>query len=373
MVQWGIMPKISLWKNAKTNDYHYQDRIIREAVGAGGTTILIHKYLGPAAVEDGSDPAKPNLAAKGEINEMDIQDLLFLENRDRVYDTSVYELRGTYNVSDQDFDLSQFGLFLNADTLFITFHTNEMVERIGRKLMAGDVIELPHLNDDLLLDATAKSINKFYAVQDASRAAEGFGPTWWPHLWRIKVAPINDAQEYRSILGDPEDEDSLKNALSTYNKEIQISNAVLASADVVTPRAGYQNADVNQSTYIPNIKGFDGSGVPDTIVNTSEYAASHGDTSGVASGLTFPNSPSQNDLFIRMDFTPERLFVYRGTRWHRVMDNLQQTGWTNATVNAGSFINNKETTSTNNLSTPKATIEQRQPLSKVFTKPKADN
>ena len=74
-----------------------------------------------------------------------------------------------------------------------------------------------------------------------------------------------------------------------------------------------------------------------------------------------------------MDFTPERLFVYRGTRWHRVMDNLQQVGWTNATVNAGSFINNKQSTSTNNLSTPGTTIDQRQPLSKVFTKPKADN
>ena len=367
------MPKISLWKNAKTNDFYYQDRVIREAVSAGGTTILIHKYLGPAAVEDGSDPAKPNLAEKGEINEMDIQDLLFLENRDRVYDTSVFELRGTYNVTDQDFDLSQFGLFLNADTLFITFHTNEMVERLGRKLMAGDVIELPHLNDDLLLDATAKSINKFYAVQDASRAAEGFGPTWWPHLWRIKVAPINDAQEYRSILGDPEDPDSLKNALSTYQKEIQISNAVLASAEVVTPGAGYNNPEVNGSTFVPVISGFDGSGVADTTVNTTEYAATHGDTSGVANGISFPNSPSQNDLFIRMDFTPERLFVYRGTKWHRVMDNLNQVGWQGATVNASSFINNTQTTGTKNLSGSTSSTSQRQPLSKVFTKPKADN
>ncbi|CAB4241497.1 hypothetical protein UFOVP71_35 [uncultured Caudovirales phage] len=367
------MPRISLWKNAKTNDFYYQDRIIRDMVDASGTTMLVHKYLGPAAVEDGSDPAKPNLAAKTEITELDIQDVLFLENRDRVYDTTLYELRGTYNVNDQDFDLSQFGLFLNADTLFITFHTNEMVNRLGRKLMPGDVIELPHLNDDLLLDATAKSINKFYVVQDASRAAEGFGPTWWPHLWRIKVAPMNDAQEYRGILGDPEDEDSLKNALSTYNQEIQISNAIIESAAVMTPGAGYTNPVANQAIVAPVIKGFDGSGVHDFTVNTVANAAANGDTTGVARGLSFPDRPTQGELFARADFTPERLFVYRGNRWHRVMDNLSQQGWSTATMNAGTYINNENVTSTNSKGTSTTSVPERQPLSKVFTKPKADN
>lgn len=367
------MPKISLWKNAKTQDFYFQDRIIREAVGASGTTFLVHKYLGPAAVEDGSDPAKPNLSAQNEITELDMQDLLFMENRDRVYDTSIYELRGTYNVTDQDFDLSQFGLFLNADTLFITFHTNEMVDRLGRKLMAGDVIEVPHLNDDLLLDATAKSINKFYAVQDASRAAEGFGPTWWPHLWRIKVAPINDAQEYRSILGDPEDADSLKNALSTYQTEIKINNAILASAEMMTPTVGYKNPELNDPTYVPTINVMSTGGISDNTVNTREYAASKGDTTGIANGLSFPQSPDQGELFIRMDFRPQRLFVFRGNRWHRVLDNVDQSNWRINTVNAGDFIDNNASTATNNLSTTKDTIDQKQALSKVFTKPKADN
>jgi hypothetical protein len=367
------MPKISLWKNAKTKDYHFQDRIIREAIDAGGTTMLVHKYLGPAAVEDGSDPAKPNLGAKDQITELDIQDILFMENRDRVYDTDIYELRGTYNVTDQDFDLSQFGLFLNADTLFITFHTNNMVNHIGRKLMPGDVIELPHLNDDLLLDATAKSINKFYAVQDASRAAEGFGPTWWPHLWRVKVSPINDAQEYRGLLGNPEDEDSLKNALSTYNKEMEISNAILASAEIVTPAAGYNNPIVNATSFTPTINGFDGSGSSDIVVNTTEHAVSQGDVSNVQSGLSFPQSPEPGDYFLRMDFQPNRLFVYRGKRWQRIMDSVNELGWKTATVNAGSFINNTLFVSSNNQTPNAKPMPEQQPLSKVFTKPKADN
>lgn len=365
------MSKISLWKNTKTKDYHFQDRVIREAVAAGGTTILIHKYLGPAAVEDGSDPTREKLGAKSEITELDIQDVLFLENRDRVYDTTVYELRGTYNVNDQDFDLSQFGLFLNADTLFITFHINEMVERIGRRLMSGDVIELPHLNDDLLLDATATSINKFYVIQDASRAAEGFGPTWWPHLWRIKASPMNDAHEYRSILGNPEDEDSLKNALSTYQKEIQISNAIVDSAAVLVPAAGYNNPEISSVTNVPAIVGFDGSGSSPIEVNTSERVAAAGDTSGVASGLSFPNSPVQGELFVRADFIPQRLFVYRGNRWHRVMDNSMPS-WGTVSTNSGSYVNNTNITTTNGPNGIRS-VDERQPLSKVFTKPKADN
>ena len=45
--------------------------------------------------------------------------------------------RGIYNVQDADFNLSQFGMFLQNDTLFLTVHLNDIVERIGRKPMSG--------------------------------------------------------------------------------------------------------------------------------------------------------------------------------------------------------------------------------------------
>ena len=354
------MPKISLWKNAKTQDYHYQDRLIREAVDLGGTTILVHKYLGPAATGS-DDPTQANFAAQPDISELDIQDVLFMENRDRVYDTTIYELRGTYNVGDQDFDLSQFGLFLSADTLFITFHTNDMVERLGRKLRSGDVLELPHLNDDLLLDATAKSINKFYVVQDASRAAEGFGPTWWPHLWRVKCTPLNDAQEYRSILGDPEDEDSLKNALSTYNKDIEVNTAIIKAAEEIVPDAGWSS---ETTVAAPEIRGFTGEGQSDIEVKTTP------ETTLVPSGLAFPASPNQGDYFLRADFVPNRLFVYRGTRWHRVFDDAAKPNWADARTNAAGFINNESETASRNNS--EGYVQERQALSQVFKKPEAD-
>lgn len=355
------MPRISLWKNAKTQDYHYQDRLIREAVDAGGTTMLVHKYLGPATT-DADDPTQPKVESQIDISELDIQDVLFMENRDRIYDTTIYELRGTYNVGDQDFDLSQFGLFLSADTVFITFHINDMVERLGRKLMSGDVIELPHLKDDLLLDATAKSINKFYVVQDASRAAEGFGPTWWPHLWRVKCTPMNDAQEYRDILGDPQDEDSLKNAISTYSKDIEISTAIVEAAKEVLPEVGWNKEEIIAGS--PDMGNMLVGNADAMEVKTTP------DKTSVPSGLTFPDNPLQGEFFVRTDFVPNRLFVYRGTRWNRVYDSVEQMGWTEKTVNAGPFINNE--TQTTSSTAEEGTVPERQALSRVFRRPRTD-
>ena len=90
----------------------------------GGTDLHLHKYLGPYdqgdTQKDGeASPSQPNYAGS-EVNETTIQDLLFLENRDRKYSPDIYTVRGIYNVQDQDFNLSQFGMFLSNDTLFLS-------------------------------------------------------------------------------------------------------------------------------------------------------------------------------------------------------------------------------------------------------------
>ena len=211
------------------------DRQIREQFDIGGVGVIVHKYLGPQDIADQDDKTQPKYTdssatdANGnltnvepDISELDVQDVLFLENRDRVYDPDIYELRGVYNVADNDFDLSQFGLFLTNDTLFMTFHMNDMVTKLGRRLMSGDVIELPHLLDELALDQSKAPIPKFYSVTDAARGSEGFSQTWYPHIWRVKLSPLTDSQEYYDILGDSEDANSLKNDVSTYKTEFNI-------------------------------------------------------------------------------------------------------------------------------------------------------
>jgi hypothetical protein len=200
------MPRLSLWSPQKRNDYRFFDRTISEMYTVGGLDLYIHKYLGPKtgtgdSAESGNfDPTQPNYTFE---NPLFVQDLLLGENRDRAYDPDIYRMRGVYNVQDIDFDLTQFGLFLNNDTLFITFHYNDMIDTIQRKLMAGDVIEVPNLRDLNPLDPATLPLPRYYVIQDAAFASEGFSQTWFPHLWRVKATPLVNSQEYQEILKKP--------------------------------------------------------------------------------------------------------------------------------------------------------------------------
>ena len=285
------MPRLSLYHPTKSNDYRFFDRTISEMFTVGATDLYIHKYLGPTDQGASIDYTQPQYDALDPTN---IQDLLFLENRDRTYDPNIYRLRGHYNVQNLDFDLSQFGLFLNNDIIFITIHYNDMIDLIGRKLMVGDVLELPHLLDyNPLKETIPVALKRFYQITDGNFASEGFSPTWYPHLWRIKCEPLVDSEEFSQILTEPIDQDNylglwnsnkvypagysitfgdknyiskqevpigivppntvyweldpnqnLKDILATYNKNLQINNAILEEADRLVPKAGYDRSNL---------------------------------------------------------------------------------------------------------------------------------
>jgi len=352
------MPKLSLWNPVKTNDFNFIDRIVGEHIYAGGTGVHVHKYIGIQDTEATGDPTRPGGPGGGETY---IQDVLFLENRDRKYDTNIYELRGQYNLGDNDsFDLTQFGMFLANDTLFMNFHIESMVEAIGRKLMPGDVLELPHLRDDLLLNSD-EAINRFYVVTDGSRPAEGYDPRWWPHLWRVKLGPITDSQEYRDILGTGEEEGDLRNLISTYADEIIINDKLLEQAENDVPFDSQTRAKAH--LYVDeNAKGKagigfgGGDGLPPNGVSI------------VGSGETFPISGVNNgDYFLRTDFSPNRLFQKSGNRWLKVEDDSRGT-WAAANRILTGFINNDNLVSLEDGET----INEKTNLSKVV-KPRTDN
>ena len=284
------MPRLSLWSATQGNNYKFFDKNIREMFTVGGTDLYIHKYLGTNNPQS-NDATLPTYDILSPTN---IQDLLFLENRDRKYDSSIYRLRGHYNVQNLDFDLSQFGLFLTNDIIFITVHYNDMLDIIGRKLMVGDVFELPHLEDFHPLDKTIPvGLRRYYQITDANWASEGFSPTWYPHLWRIKCEPLVDSQEFQDILTQPinkdnytgdwnstttyqpgytvtyggkiytpvrpvpagiappnpeywavSEEKSLIDITSTYNKNLAINQAVLTEAQRMLPLSGYDNTSL---------------------------------------------------------------------------------------------------------------------------------
>jgi hypothetical protein len=202
------MPRLSLYRPNRTNDYQFFDRTISEMFTVGGMDMYVHKYMGPATGDAGDNDA--TLPVYDQSNPLFIEDLLLLENRDRKYDQDIYIMRGVYRQQDIDFNLSQFGLFLNNDTLFISFHYNNMIDSFGRKLMSGDVLELPNLTDYHPLNTgILNALPKYYVIQEANFASEGFSQTWLPHVWRVKATPLVNAQEYNDILDKPFEPDNI--------------------------------------------------------------------------------------------------------------------------------------------------------------------
>ena len=490
------MPRLSLYRPNRTRDYQFLDRTISEMYTVGGLDIYVHKYMGPqtggedSALSGNGDATQP---IYDELNPLNIQDLLLLENRDRVYDQDIYVMRGVYNQQDIDFDLTQFGLFLNNDTLFITFHYNDMIDTFGRKLMNGDVLEVPNLKDyNPLNSALPQPLPKYYVIQDAAFASEGFSQTWLPHLWRVKATPLTDSQEFKDVLKKPMVNSTIwdngnfypagsivnqsdvyyrakintpadiditnttyweeynpatqSELMGTREKDYQINDAILTQADVEVPLSGYDTdkfyvlPTVDPAPSTPTVFNlWDQDSVYSTgaIVNVGkEYwialqnvpagvaltngqywdpytgtsagpanpAGLTGDqtvtidgtqggmsvspqgpgyTNGyltgdgippnglpVTSGVSFPLTPVTGDYALRLDYFPNRLFRYNGSRWVKIEDKVRtnlNNGNTNDTLRS-SFVNNTYTVPTTDM----GNIPSRQSLSQIL-KPKADN
>jgi hypothetical protein len=432
------MPRLSLYRPNRTNDYRFLDRTISEMYTVGGLDILVHKYLGPkVAGEEGNNDA--TLPKYDQSNPLFIEDLLLLENRDRAYDTDIYVMRGVYNQQDIDFDLSQFGLFLNNDTLFITFHFNNMIDTVGRKLMSGDVLELPNLKDYYPLDSSIpRALPKYYVIQDAAYASEGFSQTWLPHIWRVKATPLVNAQEYKDILDKPmepnniwdngnlypegtivqygdeyyqatqvvppgvditdtdywqlKDPNTIADSMSTRNKDLEINDAILTQAEAEVPLSGYDTVKFYILPTRPDgLPGDPGTySADDTIVvasttvdNLEITPRADGYTDGyltgdgiapngipISAGVQFPPSPVYGDYALRLDYFPNRLFRFDGSRWIKIESKVRTdlTPGPNNNTLRSSFVNNDYTVKTND----QGDIPSRQSLSEAL-KPLADN
>ena len=366
----------------------------------GGTDVYLHKYMGPKTdAETGRDPADAT-ADQPVIESHDvttIQDLLFLENRDRKYDTEIYRIRGLYNVQNIDFNLSQFGLFIDNDTIYMTVHINDFIKYIGRKPISGDVIELPHLRDDFALGDFDVSLPRYYVIEDVGRASEGFSATWYPHLYRLKLKKITDSQQFADIFskpavdanGDPDPNGlTLKDLLSTYNKEIQLNDQVVAQAEADAPLSGFetrqfftlgvgpdgkptlQTVDTTQMDTTSIIGAGEENGRPERSGYTGYLLGDGFPDNGYSfgHGIQFPEAAGTDDFFLRTDFLPNRLFRFNGGAWVKVEDAVRMTMTNNDTrhTQKTSFINN---TNTNVIGGD--TVVERQSLSKAL-KPKAD-
>jgi hypothetical protein len=338
------------------------------------------------------------------IGELGIQDVILMENRDRHYDPDVYRIRGVYTMLDNVFNLAQFGLFLSNDEILIHFHLSGTVNSVGRKIMAGDVIELPHQKDEYALDTAMVALKRFYVVTEVTRPSTGYSATWYPHLLRAKCQPMVDSQEFKEILdgASGDGNKTLRDLMSTYNKSLEINDAIIAQAESDVSLSGYATnsyyviptlesglvdvADISDTTKTVDLDtaAFDASMVLNTPSKDFYIGYMSGDGippngAPYTFGDTLPTPDVVGQFHLRTDYLPNRLFRWNGHHWMKIEDVVRMTmtnkpkdglpadaAVTRQTQKMG-FVNNNTTSTIAGKIVP-----ERQALSKAL-KARADN
>lgn len=127
----------------------------------------------------------------------DIQDPLFMENRDRDYAKSSIQIKAQYTPFDAVSDLSKFG-FQMADIYSFSVSFAEMVRALGRPIVVGDVLEVP---SEVQYDHHLRPVRKFLEVTDTGWAADGYTTGWQPIIYRFQAQQLIPGQEHRDIFG----------------------------------------------------------------------------------------------------------------------------------------------------------------------------
>lgn len=323
----------NIYKRHINRDARFFDRVVAEQFRISGFICHIYKYLGPKDVHDGSDKTKPDY---GISTEKDIEDLLLIENVNRKYDNVVYEMWAHATLQDLSFDLGQWGINLGGENPVVHFHYNTMIERLGRKLMPGDIIEFTFMREFDLLDEGG-AMGRFYIVTDGDRPVRGYSATWRPHVYRIMTKSLIDSPQFADVIKLIKEENPDLQDISTYSAEMAIMDAINEQADDEVPLTGFDTShlwvDFNDDGTIffatHANRTFAGDGIPP---NENE----------VNYGSDFPSGASNGDYFLRVDYNPPILFQYEDGTWRRRAYKWRRE-WTGFNKTFTDQINNNET------------------------------
>jgi len=382
------MPRISLWNPVKGADFNFTDRTVNENFRISGDGILVHMYEGPEIDSDGST----------DTSLTSIQDVLFLENTSRKYNPDVIELRGHHQPQDVNYDLSQFGIMLSSDTIRIQFAYTDMIDSLGRKLIAGDVLEFPSMRDVPIFD-NAVGINRYYVVQDALYAAAGYGQKWFPHIWMVRAKLMTASPEFTQIVdqattgqtaggvgqgigimpeGFTETADSEGNPGTGVNPDIRASLDLFCKIIKITDQnvaEAAQNAffdpkffeSANLYIYLDPVTNypiigsnyFSGDGAPPNLsTDLKQDLIPSGPL--VGAGISFPTDMTDGQYYLRIDYYPERLFQKQGNCFKLIEVNVLKN-WTAYNRVLDTFIDN-----INDTLLPNGTvIPEKQAISQV--------
>jgi len=296
-----------LFKEGDPNnkDSRFLSGINRQIIEIGGVVCYVWKLLGTY------DQSNPDGTPGSQLDESwgnikdgildGIQDTILGENRDRKYSENAIRLKGTYAVSDNELDYARFGMALMGDIIQLEFHKEEMVEKIGRRLKPGDVIEMIHLRE---IGEDGSIANRYYEVDNIARSPSGYDSSYQYHILAATLKPIRDSQEFIDLM---EREDEYGKTLRDQISNRKMTEGITAkNQNAANEQAYTTNYDTtplyvtDEGSVVPHIWSDDGdppNGKPVTQVTS------------------FPASPIEGDYVVRIDFFPNKLYRYQSGKW----------------------------------------------------------
>lgn len=129
-----------------------------------------------------------------------IQDKIWMENRNRDYDSQWTQLKGYYEVLTTELDISKFMAELGASGDYrIKVNFTSCLTALNRPIIIGDIIELP---SEAQYTPTLEIRKKYLEVTDVTWDGETYTPGWMPTMLLITAKPAIASEETQDIFGD---------------------------------------------------------------------------------------------------------------------------------------------------------------------------
>jgi len=233
----------------------------------------------------------------------DIQDSLYMENRDRDYAKTSITVKAAYTPFDAVSDLSKFG-FNIADIYTFTTSFATMVRALGRPIVIGDILEIP---SEVQYDHNLKPVRKFLEVSDVSWSAEGFTTNWRPILYRFQAQQLIPSQEHRDIIGTVDTQKYIIDDGSFFEGIEQIQTTPLTVTEKNAEDAAIEVPEKGISTR-EQASGTNRFNQPGSYEGTGPYVEDGLPPDGAPyeTGFKLPDVANQTDgAFFRLEYDPK--------------------------------------------------------------------
>jgi hypothetical protein len=180
-----------------------------------------------------------------------IQDRVFLENRDRDYDENPVRIKGAYQPIDVQAFQSKFGFgsMFSGDEWIIEVSFSTIVGVLGRPFVIGDILQLPA---ETQYTPSMKAVLRYVEVTDVAWSTNSYTPNWIPTMQRLITKPVMASQETQDILGKLTEDIDDNNVADindgsterAYQDLSDIDQTIKADANTQVPERGVDWADV---------------------------------------------------------------------------------------------------------------------------------